>query len=149
MIFILVHSIFELHPVYEDNLSLIMHYMKRITKSLKNYTFELRKNTKIIESRKSLKPYIAKSHLKTSNHTRKHIEAQEQQIIDDASQPKHVLQCFNTTKTFAQRFKDLQSRVVYCVIQRERVFQIHFSVFVLRNFNLPPLFEKLANIAWS
>jgi len=40
LIFTLVHSITELHLVYQGNLNLIIYYIKNFTKSLKDYTFE-------------------------------------------------------------------------------------------------------------
>jgi len=40
LIFILVHSLLELQLIDLDYLSLIMHYIKSFTKSLKDYTFE-------------------------------------------------------------------------------------------------------------
>jgi len=55
-----------------------MHYIKRITKSLKNYTFELSKNNKILKSYKNLNLYTARSYLQTWNHTKKHQGAKEQ-----------------------------------------------------------------------
>jgi len=53
----------ELHPVYQDNLILMMHYIKRITQSHKDYTFEYNKNAKIPKSHKNLNPYTTWSHL--------------------------------------------------------------------------------------
>jgi len=62
---------YELHSVYQDNLSLIIHYTKRVTQSLKDYNFEYKKNTKILDSHKNLNPYTTKPHLQTWSHTRK------------------------------------------------------------------------------
>jgi len=45
---------YELHQVYQDNMSITMHYIKRITQFHKDYTFQLNKNTNILESHKNL-----------------------------------------------------------------------------------------------
>ena len=111
MIFILVHSIFKLHPVYQDNLSLIMHYIKRITKSLKDYTFE---------SHKNFNSYTVSFHLQTCNHTRKHLEAQKQPNLggDSPLSTKMRSSSFKTKKNLLQDTKIFHSKAAHYVIQR-------------------------------
>ena len=62
-----------------------MHYIKRITQTHKDYSFEYNKNINILVSQKNLNPYTAISHLQTWNHTKKHLEAQEQPNLGGGS----------------------------------------------------------------
>jgi len=63
-VFILIHSITELHPVYQDNLSLVSTIFKSFTNHTPRLHFWTKKNTKIFDSQKfTLQP--------CKNHTHK------------------------------------------------------------------------------
>jgi len=84
----------EVYLVYQDNLSLIMPYIKRITKSLKDYTFN------------KAKPITLRNTQKLKNN--------KTWVVDLPSQLTMCSSIFNTSKN-ASRSNILQSQTSHCV----------------------------------
>ena len=119
--FILVHSIIELHPVYQDNLSLVSTIFKSFTNHTK-ITLLNNKTHKIFDSHKNLDTHPTRITLADlKSHQTNQLEAQEHpnMMVVVPSQPYMCSSSYSQAKRPPRSTKIFKTRVAV-VYYRER-----------------------------
>ena len=121
IVFILIHSITELHPVYQDNLSLVSTIFNSFTNHTPRLHFWTTKLTRFL-THKNLDTHLARITLTyLKSHKANQQEAQEHQnlIVVVPSQPYMCTSSYSQAKMPPRLTKIFKTRVanVYC---RER-----------------------------
>ena len=121
VVFILVHSITELHPVYQDNLSLVSTIFKSFTNHTPRLHFWTKKLARFLTHTKIYIHTLQESHLQTWNHIRQTNQRHKNiQTWWWLSLVNHtcVLQATHNPKCLQDQPRSSNNELQLCIVER-------------------------------